>query len=91
MGTAMISGILKRNIGGIFAADYDKQIVIGTGILISALLTYLKSEDFIEVNGKKEKIEMNNHFFYISMKMWSYIMLAGGILVFISGLIETFE
>ena len=89
--TAILSGVLKRNIGGIFDYDYDKQIVIGIGLLISSLWTYLKSEDFIEVNGKKEKIEMNNHFFYISMKTWSHIILVVGILVLAGGLVETFD
>ncbi|CAM1356090.1 hypothetical protein [Tenacibaculum ascidiaceicola] len=90
VGTTILSGVLKRNIGGIFAYDYDFQIVMGIGLLISSLWTYLKSGDYIMINGIKEKIEMNNHFFYIPMKTWSYIMFAGGILVLAGGLLETF-
>ncbi len=91
VGTAILSGVLKRNIGGIFASDYDQQIVMGIGLLISGIWTFLKSEDYIEVNGLKEKIEMNYHFFFVSMKTWSYIMLVGGILVLLTGIIETIE
>lgn len=86
----VLSGVLERNVGGIFAANYDKQIIFGISLLISGIWTFFKSEDFIKINGSKEKIEINNHFFYISMKMWSYIMLVVGILLFIVGIIKIF-
>lgn len=87
----VLSGVLERNVGGIFASNYDKQIIFGISLLISGIWTFFKGENFIKINGLKEKIEINNHFFYISMKMWSYIMLVGGILLFIVGIIETFS
>ena len=88
-GTIIINGLLKSYIGGVFASDYDFQIVLGIGLLISFLWTYLTSYDFIEVKSKKEKIEMNNHFFYITNRTWSYIILGVGILVLIGGILET--
>lgn len=91
VGTLIMSGVLKRNIGGIFAYNYDQQIVIGLGLLISSLWTYLKSDDYVEVNGKKQKLDLGNHFFYIPMKTWSYIILVGGVLVLTGGLLETFS
>ncbi|WBX77888.1 hypothetical protein PG911_06435 [Tenacibaculum ovolyticum] len=91
VGVAIISGVLKRNIGGLFAYDYDYQIILGIGLLISSFWTYIKSEDYIEVDGKKEKIEMNNHFFYIPMKLWSKIMVIAGVLTLIAGITETLE
>ncbi|SEL17045.1 hypothetical protein SAMN04487910_1923 [Aquimarina amphilecti] len=62
---------------------------MGVWFLISGIWTYLTSEDYIIVDGEKEKIHMNNHFFYISMKLWSYIILVLGILTLISGIVET--
>jgi len=87
--TAILNSVLKEYIRGIFASNYDSQIVMGVGFLISGFWTYLTSEDYIIVDGEKEKIYMNNHFFYISMKLWSYIILVLGILTLISGIVET--
>ncbi|WP_430401174.1 hypothetical protein [Flavobacterium sp.] len=91
IGFLILSGELGRNFGGYFATESFKQIMIGIGFLISFIWTYLTSEDFIIVDGKKEKIEMFNHFFYIPNKTWSYIMLGFGILVIIGGLLEFFS
>ncbi|WP_299437964.1 hypothetical protein [uncultured Aquimarina sp.] len=87
--TSILNTILKKYIGWIFATNYDSQIVMGIGLVISGLWTYFTSEDHIMVDGEKEKIFMNNHFFYISMKLWSYIMLGFGVLTLLSGIVET--
>lgn len=90
VGTVILREVLKRYLGGIFAYDYDFQIVLGISLLISSLWTYLKRDDYVTVNGVKEKVEIDNHFYYISLKIWSYIMLIAGILVLVGGILETF-
>ncbi len=91
IGIVILSVILRENVGGIFASDYDKNIVFGIGLLISGIWTYLKRTDFIEVNGVKEEIEMNHHFFFVSLKLWSKILLGAGILVLLGGIAETLD
>ncbi len=88
---AMLGGILKRNVGGIFAYKYDIQIIIGISFLISGLWTYLTSEEFIKKDGQKIKVDIKNTFFFISMKLWGYIFLAAGLLFFINGLFVTLK
>ncbi|NER17987.1 hypothetical protein [Spongiivirga citrea] len=87
----LINGFLKNYVGGVFSYDYDFQIVLGIGLLFSSLWIYLTSHDLIKTNGKKEKIEMNNHFFYIPNRFWTYIILVAAILLLIGGIIETFN
>ena len=70
---------------------YDHQIVFGVGFLIAFIWSYLTSYDSRLVNGIKERIEMNNHFFYVSNRLWSYIFLVSGILTIISGVLETIQ
>ena len=89
VGILILSGVLERNVGGIFASNYDKNIVLGVGLLISGIWTYLKRTDYIIVNGEKEEIEMNNHLFFISLKLWSKIIFIGGLLTVLAGILET--
>ncbi|UMB61409.1 hypothetical protein MHL31_04195 [Lutibacter sp. A80] len=89
LGIIILNGLLKEYIGGFFSSEYDFQIVLGIGLLISFIWTYLTSYDYIEVDGEKQRIEMNNHFFYISNRLWSYIMLGASILALAGGIIET--
>ncbi|QHI34690.1 hypothetical protein IMCC3317_00330 [Kordia antarctica] len=89
-GITILYSFLKENVGGFFATDAAFQIALGIGLIISFLWTYLTSYDFIKVNGEKEKIEMNNYFFYMSNRLWSYIMLGAGILTIIGGIMEFF-
>ncbi len=84
--TAIVGGILKRNVGGIFAYNYDLQIIFGIGFLICGLWTYLTSEEYIKKEGQKIKIEIKNSFFFISMKIWGYIFLVAGLFFLINGL-----
>ena len=90
IGVLMITSFLKSYFGEVFSSEYVIQISIGIGLLISFVWTYLTSYDYIEVDGEKERIEMNNHFFYMPNRLWSYIMLVAGILTIISGILEFF-
>ncbi|WP_046745907.1 hypothetical protein [Kordia zhangzhouensis] len=91
LGIIFLDKFLKESIGGIFLSGYDFQIVLGVGLFISFIWTYLTSYDYIEVDGKKQRIEMFNHFFFISNRLWSYIMLGASILVFSGGIIEILD
>jgi len=89
LGTIVLNGLLKKYLPYFFSFEYDFQIVLGVGLLISFIWTFLTSYDYIEVDGEKQRIEMNNHFFYISNRLWSYIMLGASILTLIGGIIES--
>jgi len=86
--TTIISKVLKENIEIVISSEATFQIAIGIGLLISFVWTYLTSYDYITVNGEKERIEMNHHFFYIPNRLWSYIMLGAGFLCIIGGILE---
>ncbi len=87
----LLNGFLKEYVGGVFASKYDFQIVLGIGFLISGIWTYLKSEDYVEINGEKEKVDFENAFFFITMKLWSKIMFVMGFLIIIGGILETID
>ncbi|MEM8763738.1 MAG: hypothetical protein AAGD88_07995 [Bacteroidota bacterium] len=90
-GTLILNGILKSQVGGIFAKEYDGQIVLGIGLFIAFVWTYRTSYDYVEVDGEKERVHMNHHLFYISNRLWSYIMLGGSLLALAGGILETFR
>jgi len=82
IGTAIIVGILKRNIGSIFS-DIDFSTTMGLGFLICAIWTYLtRNEFYIDRNGKKQKMDITNELFFLTMKVWAYIFLAAALLFF---------
>jgi hypothetical protein len=91
VGCAILSSVLKDYAGSIFALRYDFQIVIGIALLISGSWCHLTKNDYITVNGKKEQIYLNNHFFFLSLKIWSYIFFYAGLLILIGGIIETLQ
>ncbi len=88
---AILSGILKRNVGGIFAYDYDFQIILGFVFSITGLWTYLTSEEFIKKDGQKIKVDIENKFFFIPMKIWGYLFLTAGLFFLINGLFVTIK
>jgi hypothetical protein len=83
---AILSGILKRNVGGIFAYDYDYRIILGLGFIISGIWTFLTSEEYIKKDGKKILVDIENKFFFISMKIWGYIIIGAGIVFLLYGI-----
>ena len=78
---ATLSGVLKRNIGGIFANDYNIQITLGLTFLSSGLWTYLTSEEFVKKDGQKIKVDFENKFLFHSNESMG-IYLSGGWLGF---------
>ena len=82
IGTAILSGVLKRNVGGIFAkADfYD---IIGSAFLVCAAITYITRNDYYKDRyGQKQKIDIPNEFFFISMQTWAYIFVIAAAVFF---------
>lgn len=86
---AILSGILERNVGGIFAYDYDTRFFLALVFFISGTWTYLTSEEFIKKDGRKIKVDVENKFFFIPMKIWGYIFLGLGLLFLINALTTT--
>lgn len=86
IGVFALNALLKEYI---FDFEYDFQIVLGLALLISGLWTFVKSDDYIEVHGKKEKVYFNNTFYFIPMKIWGKIELVAGVLITLGGILET--
>jgi hypothetical protein len=69
------SFVLKR-----FNVVLSTQIIIGIGVILSSVITYLLRDDYYkDKNGKKEKIEVEHSFFFISMASWSYVEIIFGL------------
>ena len=85
-GTFLIIGWLHRNVGGIFS-KIDIYTGAGIGLLLAALWTHLTKDDYYkDSEGNKVMMDMENSFFFISMKIWSFIFLAAG-LIFLGNLL----
>jgi uncharacterized membrane protein len=91
IGTAMIVGVLHRNVEGVLS-NIDFYTTFGLGFLIASLWTYLTKDDFYkDKDGNKKKIEFKNEFFWISMKIWAYIYFAVSMLFLGNLLFNYFE
>jgi len=86
IGTAILTGILKRNVGGIFS-HIDLSTTMGVGFLVCAAWTYLTRNDYYtDRNGIKQKMDTPNELFFLTMKVWAYIFLAIALLFFLDAL-----
>jgi len=89
LGTAITVGVLKRNFTRLSALEPKTTIVIGIGLIISSIWTYLTREDFVKNKwGEKILIEMKNEFYFLSMKTWSFILFVGGVCLSAYGILE---
>lgn len=76
--TALILGALERNTVGIFSV-IDFNLTVGFGFLISAIWTFLtRNDSYLYKSGKKVKMDTRNEFFFITMKIWSYLFFIAG-------------
>jgi len=83
-----LSGVLDRNIGGVFSSHYNKIILYGIICILSGIASIISDKYTIE-NGKLVKEDFKiNEFFFIQMKVWGYILLFFGILNLIGGYLE---
>lgn len=72
--------LLKDFIGGMAA--------LGVGLLVTAAWTYLTKDDYYkDKDGVKQKMDTPNEFFFMSMKIWSYIFAGLSVVCFIKALI----
>ena len=80
VGSAILMGILERNIGGIFASS-DIWSTLGVGMFIAAIWTYLTKDDYYkDKEGNRKKMDTENELFFLSMKSWSFIFAGLGVL-----------
>lgn len=86
---AILAGVLKRNVGGIFAQNYSFFIGIGLSAIITGIWTRFASKDFIKKDGKKVEIDLDHSFFFIKMKILGYILCFLGVIVVCYGLYDT--
>ena len=78
--------IILSEISRKYDLDLNSYLKISPGIIISAIITYLFSEDYIKnEKGIKIKVEIDNSFYFIKMKWWSYIFIISGFLVLAYG------
>lgn len=91
IGTAILSGVLKRNVGGIFA-NADFYDIVGSAFLICAVITYLTKDDYYkDRNGQKQKIDIPNEFFFIRMETWAYIFVIAAAVFFCNSIFGYFD
>ena len=79
-------GLLKNYIGGPFNIEYDTSFVVGISLLIAGIWTLCTYDSFyITKTGEKKQMHEDNTFFFVHMKLWGYIFIAGGSLLLIGG------
>lgn len=90
IGTAILSGVLKRSVGGIFA-NADFYDIVGSAFLLCAAITYITRNDYYtDRNGEKQRIDIPNEFFFLSMQTWAYIFIIAATVFFINSVFEYF-
>ena len=78
--SAMVAGVLERNVGGYFANPTWNNI-LGFAFMIAALWTYLTKNDYYKDEaGNKVKVDIVNSFIFLSMRIWAIAFLCTGIL-----------
>jgi len=84
-----ISGVLDRNVGGIFSSDYNPMILYGIICILSGIACII-SDQYTFEKGKLVKEDFQiNEFFFVQMKIWGYGLLFFGILNIIGGFLES--
>jgi hypothetical protein len=82
VGITIITSDLHRSYKESFP-EINAPGTIGTGFLVAALWSYLtKNSYYKDSEGNKVVMDIENSFWFISMKIWAYIFLViGAILV----------
>ena len=89
--TAILNGVLSRNIGGIFS-KIDIYSTFGFAFLFAGIVTYLIKDDFYkDRQGNKKKMDTINSFFFIKMQVWALIFLGISLLFFGNLLLHYFN
>lgn len=79
--SALACILLLKDLIGTMAA-------FGAGLLVAAAWTYLTKDDYYrDKNNVRQKMDTPNEFFFISMKIWSYIFAGLSVVCFIKALI----
>lgn len=83
-----LSGVLDRNIGGIFSSNDNRMILYGIIFILSGTASII-SDVYTFENRKliREDIQVNE-FFFVQMKKWGYGFIFFGIINIIGGLLE---
>lgn len=78
--SAMVAGILERNVGGIFAGATWNNI-LGFAFIMAAIWTWLTKNDYYKDEaGNKVKVAIVNSFIFLSMEVWAILFLCAGVL-----------
>lgn len=87
MAVALLSGILQRNVGGIFS-KINYFFVVGVSFMIASGWTYLtKDEYYTDKYGDRKKLDMVHSFAFIEMKTWVKIFFCMSLVFMIMSLI----
>jgi hypothetical protein len=82
IGTAVLIGILNRNVGGIFKR-IDFYATAGVAFVFAGIWTYFTRDDYYkDREGNKKKMDTINSFGLISMRIWSFIFFGIGSVLF---------
>ncbi len=84
IGTAIIVGVLRTYVGGVFAR-IGFYAGAGFALLLAGIWTYFTKDDYYkDREGNKKKIDTESSFFFINMTIWSYIFFGLSLLFFAS-------
>lgn len=76
IGTAIVIGVLQRNVDGV-CSKINIYSGVGLAFLFASIWTFLTKDDYYkDRNGDKKKMDTVNSLFFIKMGIWMYIFLA---------------
>lgn len=86
IGVASFIALLKNYVGGPFHMEYDTTFVVGLGLIVAGVWTYLTYDRFyFTEKGERKQMYEDNTFYFIHMKLWAYIFLLTGIACALGG------
>jgi hypothetical protein len=83
---AIINGLLKEYLG--FSDKVPMEVFIGIVLIVTGIWTKLTAEDYyIDKEGRKKYLDIENDLFFIKMKNWGLILPSIGVGLIIYGVI----
>ncbi len=91
----IVAGVLCYFVSGYFPEKFTTDVFMvcaGVTILIAGYLVQRAEDDhFIDEQGEKHYMHYDNQFMFIPMKVWTWILYAVGIFLFLAVLADYFD
>jgi hypothetical protein len=87
MSAAIIGNILTHE----FAVECNETIFVGFGVTVSGIWSYITRDSYYIVQGQRRQMNEDNSFFFLSMRIWAYLLFIAGLSITCYGIAATLE